>query len=211
MAQDIRELLKNRPETKERMSAHHEERFLEKLEANFTETSLEENSTKHTAFFWLKIAAVAIAFIAVSVFGYQYISNWQGGTSVEEQFAETSSEEEVPVNKILKQPKLTLGDLSPDLKKVENFYLTGINVQLASLDVNDDNKELIEGYKKRIAELDVEYNRLNNELTETGPTEATINALIDNLKLRLDLLFKLKNKLKELKNLDNEKFNDLQA
>lgn len=210
MAQDIRELLKNRPEKDEKMSSNHEDVFLAKLDTHFPLDASVDKTTGNASFFWLKVAAVAIVFLTVGFFGYQYISSQNGETTVNEQFAETTQEDKKNTE-ILKQPKLTLGDLSPDLKKVEDFYLTGINVQLASLDENDDNKELIEGYKKRIAELDVEYNRLNNELTETGPTEATINALIDNLKLRLDLLFKLKNKLKELKTLDNEKFNDLQA
>jgi hypothetical protein len=35
--------------------------------------------------------------------------------------------------------------------------------------------------------------------------------LIDNLKFRLELLFKLKNKLKELKNINNEEFNSIQS
>ncbi len=211
MAQDIRNLLKNRPEEKGKLSATHENVFLAKLEAHFPEEPSAEKETKNASFFWLKVAAVAIVFLTVSFFGYQYIAGLDGGSSVNNSFAETTQEEKEKAPEIVKQPQLTLGDLSPALKKVEDFYLTGINVQLASLDENDDNKELIEGYKKRIAALDVEYNRLNNELTEMGPTEATINALIDNLKLRLDLLFKLKNKLKELKILDNEKFDDLQA
>ena len=59
----------------------------------------------------------------------------------------------------------------------------------------------------RLAELDIEYNKLNNELNEVGPTEVTITALIENLQLRLELLFKLKNKLKELKNQNNEDYN----
>jgi hypothetical protein len=210
MARDIRELLKQRPQKDEKMSATHENTFLAKLEAHFPEELSGEEESKNASFFWLKVAAMAIVFLAVSFFGYQYISGVDEESSVNEKFAE-NAQEDVNTTEILKQPKLTLGDLSPDLKKMEDFYLMGINVQLASLDGNDDNKELIEGYKTRILALDVEYNRLNNELTETGPTEATINALIDNLKLRLDLLFKLKNKLKELKTLDNEKFNDLQA
>jgi len=59
--------------------------------------------------------------------------------------------------------------------------------------------------------LDKEYNSLNAELSKVGPTEATVTALIDNLKLRLDLLFKLKNKLKELKNQNNEEFKAIQT
>ena len=51
----------------------------------------------------------------------------------------------------------------------------------------------------RLDVLNNDYLLLNKELNESGPNEANVNALIDNLKLRLELLFKLKNKLKELK------------
>jgi hypothetical protein len=108
-------------------------------------------------------------------------------------------------------PQLTLADISPDLKKVQEFYMTGINMQLASLKITDENKELVDGYMERLAELDKEYTVLNTELTKVGPTEATVTALIDNLRLRLDLLFKLKSKLKELKNQDNDEFKTIQS
>jgi uncharacterized small protein (DUF1192 family) len=104
-----------------------------------------------------------------------------------------------------------LATLSPDLKKVEEFYRAGINVQLASLKITDDNRELVDGYMQRLAALNKEYERLNAELNQYGPSEATVTALIDNLKLRLELLFKLKNKLKELKNQNNEEFNAIQS
>jgi uncharacterized protein involved in exopolysaccharide biosynthesis len=89
---------------------------------------------------------------------------------------------------------------------VESYYTTGINVQLASLKVNDDNKELVDSYMKRLNELHTEYKVLNKELNEVGPNEATITALVDNLQLRLELLFKLKNKLEELKKQNNENY-----
>jgi hypothetical protein len=82
---------------------------------------------------------------------------------------------------------------------------------LASLQVNDENNELIDGYLERLTELDTEYSKLNNEMNLNGPSEETVTALIDNLKFRLELLFKLKNKLKELKNLNNEEFSSIQS
>ena len=72
--------------------------------------------------------------------------------------------------------QFTLGDLSPDLKRIEEFYTTGIEVQLASLSNNNDDKELIDAFMKRLNELNVEYEKLNKELNEVGPTEATITA-----------------------------------
>jgi hypothetical protein len=46
--------------------------------------------------------------------------------------------------------------------------------------------------------LNKEYDRLNLELTQNGPNELTVSALIDNLKLRLNLLYRLKEQLKDL-------------
>ncbi|MEO0902253.1 MAG: hypothetical protein AAFY00_09595, partial [Bacteroidota bacterium] len=54
------------------------------------------------------------------------------------------------------------------------------------------------------AELDGEYNHLNQELNELGPNDDTISALINNLQLRLQLLQKLKTKLNQLKSSKNE-------
>jgi hypothetical protein len=146
----------------------------------------------------MKIAAIAISFIAVSLFGYYTLSE----ESPLEPLADTKKENQ----ESNKGTQITMGDLSPDLKKVEDYYLTGINVQLASLQITNENKVLIDGYMQRLSELDNEYTILNGELNEVGPTEATITALIDNLKMRLELLFKLKNKLKELKNQNNEDY-----
>ena len=60
-------------------------------------------------------------------------------------------------------------------------------------------------------EVDLEYESLNLELTQAGPTEETITALVDNLKMRLELLMKLKTKLKELKNNTNENISSIEV
>ncbi|WP_422860455.1 hypothetical protein ACOKFD_06275 [Flagellimonas sp. S174] len=90
------------------------------------------------------------------------------------------------------------------MKKIEDYYVANINLQLSELEFNDDNKALVDGYMERVAELDREYNRLNNELNELGPNDDTISALINNLQLRLQLLQKLKTKLNQLKSSKNE-------
>ncbi len=192
MAQDIRDMMKGESFEGPKLSKGHESRFEARLHEAFPKKK------KTQSFLWLKIAAAVIAFVAL---GFWYF-NTDSKTTVIDTFVDAEGVED------LQTPQLTMGDISPDLKKIEEFYLAGIQVQLASLEKTDDNKELIEGYLKRLAELDKEYQRLTNELNEVGPTEATINALIDNLKLRLELLFKLKNKLKELKQLENEQFSE---
>ena len=203
MAQDIRKMMKDLDQGS-KLSTGHEARFANKLEREFPLDSSEAKTDSRNAFFWLKIAAMAIVFFGLGYFGIQQLSD-DGSNGMAETSVEDDSENKTELAQI------SLGDISPDLKKVENFYLAGIATQLASLEDDSENKELIDGYMQRLNELDDEYKALNKELNEVGPTEATITAMIDNLKLRLELLFKLKNKLKELKNLENEQFINSEA
>lgn len=94
---------------------------------------------------------------------------------------------------------IQLSDISPDFKKVEDYYLASINLEITRLEINDENKELIDSFLKQLAALDKEYQRLNKEITESGISEEMVNAMIENLKLRVELLSKLKRKLSELK------------
>ena len=130
-----------------------------------------------------KVAAMVVLFLgfgAVSVFSPK-LDEYPKSTYVDE--ASTA---------------ITLGDLSPAFKKIESFYLASIQHQLNMIDTTSDH-ELVRNYMNRLDVLNNDYLLLNKELNESGPNEANVNALIDNLKLRLELLFKLKNKLKELK------------
>jgi len=96
----------------------------------------------------------------------------------------------------------TLGDVSPDLKKVEDYYLANINLELSKVKLTPENKEMFDGYVQRLEDLKNEYNTLSIELTKNGPNEQTINALISNLKFRLNLLHRLKEQLKTLNTLE---------
>jgi hypothetical protein len=198
MAQDIRKMMRDFEPEEPNLPKGHEARFEALLNKNFG------TENKRKSFSWIKVAAIGIVFLGLSIFGYYTLSD---KTNNENMLVETDNSQTNSEN--IKQ--IRLGDISPDLKKVEDFYLTGINVQLASLPINPENKDLIDGYMERLGELDKEYILLNKELNEVGPTEAAITALIENLKLRLDLLFKLKNKLKELKNQNDEQIKSIEA
>lgn len=206
MAQDIKKTFENYKPEPVKLPKGHEARFASKLEKTFSEPISEE---KNTSMPWLKIAAVGIVLITASFFGYQQLSKTDSkiNSDPNNSVVENNTENVENTNKL----KLTLADISPDLKKVEEYYMTGINVQLASLKITEENRDLVNGYMQRLAELDKEYTSLNDELSKVGPTEATVTALIDNLKMRLDLLFKLKNKLKELKTQNNEEFKAIQT
>ena len=191
MEQDLREMFnKEKREQKFTINNGHEERFLEKLQQ-----SLPEDKKPNRA--WMKVAASIIVILSVGV-GYFLLN--------ENSIIKNTVVGNDPINE--KQTEFTFGDLSPDLKKVENYYVANINLELAKLEVSPDTKDLIDGYMEQLNNLNLEYKTLNAELKELGPNEQTITALIENLQLRLQLLQKLKRKLNELKLSKNEQINE---
>jgi len=201
MAQNIRDIMKASPSQKAKLPKGHKARFEARLHANFSQEKTQQASSPRQI--WIKIAAVAIAFIAVSVFGYYQLSN----TSLGDSLVESTPGVAPQTNEKL----VHLADISPDLKRIEQYYTTGIKGVLASLTITTDNKDVIDGYMQQLQVLDLEYESLNLELTQAGPTEETITALVDNLKMRKELLMKLKTKLKELKNNPNENISSIEV
>ena len=107
MAQDIRALFKNDKITNEKMPENHQERFLEKLEAALPEA-------KQSRFSWMRIAASVVVLLGLSFGALKYFQP-EGGADTPE-----------IVNTKIVDTK-TLGDISPGLKKVEDYYLASIN------------------------------------------------------------------------------------
>lgn len=163
------------------MKDGHEERFLERMEKKLP-------VSKGLVFPWFKIAAALIIFIGLAVYIFK-----QGNGQEPSETNIVEKDGPVPGEK-----GISLGDLSPDLKKVEDYYMVNINLELSQLEISDRNKTLIDSYMERLEELNMEYKKLNKELNEIGPNDQTITALIKNLQLRLQLLHKLRDKLKEL-------------
>ena len=193
MAQDIRKLFDSEHQSKdlqvikESMAKGHESRFLKKLDVELPLRS------KKSPFTFLNIAASVVLLLGFSFGAYQFLGS--------EQVAE------IPVETVATK---SLGDISPQLKKVEDYYLANINLELSKMKVTPESKELFDGYLERLEELNIEYAALADELTQSGPSELTVNALINNLKLRLNLLYRLKEKLSEL-NAAEDTYKELQS
>lgn len=179
MAQDIRELFKNDAVSGENMPENHQARFLEKLDKAMP-------VAKRKPFSWLKVAASIVVLLGLGFGAFKF-------------FETPPIESDNSVARTLVVETKSLGDISPGLKKVEDYYLASINLELSKIEYAPETKELFDGYLSQLNELDKEYKRLSVELTESGPSELTINALIDNLKLRLNLLYRLRNQIKSLK------------
>ena len=182
MARDIRELFKNDKLTNEKMPENHQERFLKKLDEALPEA-------KPSKLSWMRIAASVVVLLGLSLGAFKYFQPQVSGNIQE--FANTKTID-----------TKSLGDISPGLKKVEDYYLASINSELSKMTYTPETKELFDGYLIQLNELDKEYQKLSVELTESGPSELTVNAFIDNLKLRLNLLYRLKSQLHEFNTLD---------
>ena len=187
MARDLRKLFEEEQESEQfLMTKGHEKRFMDRLEK---ELPKQEKSS----FFILKIAASILVLASIGTFFY---INGEDNT--------------IPMTIVDKatvvetKNSISLGDLSPDLKKVENYYVANINLVLSKLDASGDNKVLVDGYMERLAELNLEYKNLNTELNQIGPNDKTITALIKNLQLQL--LQRLKEKLNEVQSSKSEQY-----
>ncbi len=198
MAQDIRNIFKDdKPTASEKLSSGHQKRFEFRLD-----NALPQNK-KSKKYSILKIAAVFIVALGVGAFFFNRDAIIKTEPPI------VVAPEIKDDNKEVRGKEFQLSEVSPDFKKIENYYLAGINIELAKLEVNPSNKALIDSFMGKMAELNNEYKRLNAEFNETGVNEQTIEAMVQNLQFRLDLLYKLKNKLKEIKltkNTNNENY-----
>ncbi|WP_299100998.1 hypothetical protein [uncultured Winogradskyella sp.] len=185
MKQDIRDLYRNEAKNEDlKMSEGHEMRFLQKLGKALP---VKEKSSNKTLFF--KVAASVIVLLGLSIGGFKMFNN--------------SVDVKDPI-KVVDTEIKTLGDISPDFKKVEDYYLASINLELSKVQLTPENKELFDGYIARLKELNDEYKKLTIELNKNGPNEATLDALIQNLKFRLKLVMRLKDKLKDFSDVPME-------
>lgn len=198
---DLRKLIEKAYPQPDKMPEGHENRFLARLEKELPEKKVRKlHFPKGRG--W-KIAASFLVLVSITV-GFYGV--WKTGISTGDEPVVTGT-----MNPENETSRISLGDLSPDLKKVEDYYMTSINWELSRIEVDDKNKQLFDGYMDKLTELNEEYQALNRELNDIGPNEQTVIALIDNLKMRLQLLYQLKDKLEELKNKNDEKISHLQV
>lgn len=186
MSQDLRELFEKERSRPHRMPEGHEARFEERLAEAFPQH-------RRPAWGWLGVAASVVALLGFGIWVFR-----------PEPVVPAATEQVVSQDSLKSRPGLSLGDLSPDLRKVEQYYTANISLELASLDISPENKKMADDYMARLRELDVEYRSLVDELNQIGPNEETISAMIKNFQIRLELLQKLKAKLNELKQSKNE-------
>lgn len=192
MEVDLRDRFKQERERhRDSMKEGHQERFLKRLEKELPGVVHRKKWYSQG----LKIAASLVVLIGLSL----YFMNLNGPRVPMEENTVGGSQPPQQGTRTI-----SLGDLSPDFKKIETYYTTNINLQLSDLLAGTDHQELIERYLEQLGELDAEYQRLNGELNQLGPNDQTIGALVRNLQIRLELLQQLKSRINQLKSSKNE-------
>ena len=185
MSKDIREIMKNYSNEEVSLSTNHRNKFQERLKNEVHSRAKKKN------YRWLQIAASVMLLVSLAI-GYFNSDN-------------TTTD---PIQTTPKE-KITLGNLSPEFKSIEDYYTNTLAYEISSLEETDSNKEILDGYLTKISDLTTEYKSLTKELNSKGVNDEIINALISNLQLRLELLQRLKKQLNDLKKLNTTK-NEIQ-
>jgi len=204
MGQDIREMFRNEEHiNKEKLREDHQTRFEARLEEALPMQKKRKNYSN-----FIQIAAVLV--VALGIGGFFFFNNGetpvQNNNQIVETPSKTSEDKEGTPTK-----EYRLSNVSPEFKKIEDYYMASVNIQLAKLNMTSENKELIDAFMKKLETLNEEYIALNAEIQETGVNGETVEAMIANLQLRLDLLKKLKTKLNEIKQSKNNRHENYQA
>ncbi len=204
MGQDIREMFRNeKHEKKEMLEPGHQKRFEARLDKALPVQNVERKSYN-----FLQIAAVILVALGVGAF---FLFN-NGGEAVTSDTQIVDSPAAETLDKVTtNEPEYRLSAVSPEFKKIEDYYMASVNLQLAKLELTPGNKELIDAFMKKLETLNEEYIALNIEIQETGINEETVEAMIANLQLRLDLLKKLKTKLDEIEQSKDNRYENYRA
>jgi len=179
---DIEEFFKDQDFDLAEPAQGHKDRFLEKLEKQKAPEKKKETKIRHL---WTPILAVAASLILV-----------------------------VLLTGNLWAPKLTtehsdLAAVSPEMKETQQFYNQLIRTELEKVNSakSPETEAVVKDALAQMERLDVEYNKLRKDLTNSGKDKRVIFAMVSNLQQRIDILNNVLSRIEEineLKNPDNE-------
>jgi hypothetical protein len=154
-------------------SAGHMERFNRKLEIRFR-----KNAARRSIVPYLLRAAVITLLVTLS-------SLW-----VWDNFIRSGSS------------RMTLGQVSPEYKEVENYYMYQVNYmqdEMSNLGMLDDpeHKLLLE---REMKSMDSTYTQLQKELKANPNDERVINAMIEHYQTKVEVMSLILNQLKAIRN-----------
>ena len=158
-------------------SACHLERFNRKLEKRFQAKTIKRSIVPYL----LKAAVVTLLITLSSLWTWDH-------------FIRTGSS------------RMTLGQVSPQYKEVENYYVHQVNMmegEISSVDLNNaEQKAMI---LKEIKSMDSTYVSLQKELKANPNDERIINAMIEHYQTKLEVMTFIVNQLKTIRNENQNK------
>jgi hypothetical protein len=98
--------------------------------------------------------------------------------------------------------RMTLGDVSPEYKEVENYYVHQVNLmesEIGNIDLknNPEQKQILFTEMKS---MDSVYVQLQKELKANPDDERIINAMIEHYQTKMDVMNYILNQLKAIRN-----------
>jgi hypothetical protein len=105
--------------------------------------------------------------------------------------------------------RMTLGDVSPQYREVENYYIHEVNMlesEISTINLSDDpeHKEML---KTEMRSMDSVYVQLQKELKANPNDERIINAMIEHYQTKLEVATFILNQLKTLRD-ENQNLNE---
>ena len=98
--------------------------------------------------------------------------------------------------------KMTLSDVSPQYREVENYYIHQVNMmesELGSITLAND-PEHNEMLKNEMKSMDSVYVQLQKDLKSNPDDERIINAMIEHYQTKVEVMSYILNQLKDLRN-----------
>lgn len=160
-------------------SIGHLDRMKAKLEEN---ASAPPSTPKVVSFevrklWWTAAAAAAIAVIVFSA--------WPSNETEAPVLAEHSAIE-TPVAAV------ALSDVSPEMAEVEDYFIQSVSTRVQAVDQYGKSTEsFVKGCLDRLSALENDYNELKKDLSANHKDQRVINAMIQNYRIRLQVLDQL--------------------
>lgn len=149
----------------------HMDRFLRKLEKE------EESKRSSGVTFW-RIAAAIIVLVTISV--SVLLPRFNSPKDVQ-------------------YVSMSLSDVSDDLAEVEMYYQSKLEREYAELNKLSESDPVVKSYMDELESLNERYTDLEEQLYSSGSHEKVVIAMIENFRLRLELI----EKLEKIKNGEN--------
>lgn len=99
-----------------------------------------------------------------------------------------------------------LASVSPEMKETQQFYTQLIKTELASLKAEEtpETEAMVKDALIQLEKLEIEYDKLKEDLQKSGQDKRVIYAMISNFQQRIDLLNEVLTQIENIKTLKNQ-------